>query len=53
VTLAIFAVVDLALWRIKHTVPAPVASMTVPRWIPPCAAAISLGLIAVEQMGYV
>lgn len=51
VTLAIFAVVDLALWRIKHTVREPVASMTVPRWLPPCAAAVSLGLIAVELVG--
>jgi basic amino acid/polyamine antiporter, APA family len=50
-TLAVFAVVDLALWRVKLVERQPVSSMTVPRWLPPCAAAISLGLIGVELMG--
>jgi amino acid transporter len=50
-TLAIFAIVDLALWRLKLVDRRPVPSMTVPRWLPPSAAAISLGLIGVELLG--
>lgn len=50
-TLAVFAVVDLALWRVKRSSREAAPGMTVPRWVPPCAAAISLGLIAVELVG--
>lgn len=50
-TLAVFAVVDLALWRVKLVARQPVSSMTVPRWLPPCAAAMSLALIGVELFG--
>jgi basic amino acid/polyamine antiporter, APA family len=50
-TLAVFAIVDLALWRVKLVDRHPVPSMTVPLWLPPCAAAISLGLIGVEMLG--
>jgi APA family basic amino acid/polyamine antiporter len=49
-TLAVFVLVDLALWRVQRTRSRPVASMSVPRGIPPFAAAISLALIAVELL---
>ena len=49
-TLAVFVLVDLALWRVQRTQSGPVASMSVPRWIPPLAAALSLALIAVELL---
>jgi APA family basic amino acid/polyamine antiporter len=49
--LAVFAVVDVALWRVKRTARAPVRGFTVPHWVPPFAAAISFGLIATELLG--
>lgn len=49
-TLAVFVLVDLALWRVQRTQSGPVASMLAPRWIPPLAAALSFGLIAVELL---
>jgi basic amino acid/polyamine antiporter, APA family len=49
--LAVFAAVDLALWRIKCTSRGPAPGTTVPRWVPPFAAAISLALIGVELLG--
>jgi basic amino acid/polyamine antiporter, APA family len=49
-TLAVFAVVDLALWRVKRGARQAVSSITVPRWVPPCAAAISIGLIVIELL---
>jgi amino acid transporter len=50
-TLAVFALVDLALWRLKLVDGRRSASMTMPRWLPPCAASISLGLIGVQLFG--
>ncbi|MBX6321292.1 MAG: amino acid permease [Rhodospirillaceae bacterium] len=47
-TLAIFAVVDVALWRIQKQRPAGAGVFTVPRWVPPAAAVFSVGLIAGE-----
>jgi amino acid transporter len=47
--LAVFAAVDLALWRIKRTSRGP-SGTTVPRWVPPFAAAISLALIGIELL---
>ncbi len=44
-TLGIFVVVDLALWRIQRRQPAGDDVFAVPRWVPPAAAALSLGLI--------
>lgn len=44
-TLGIFAVVDLALWRIQRRQPAGEGVFAVPRWTPPAAAALSGGLI--------
>jgi basic amino acid/polyamine antiporter, APA family len=49
--LAVFAVVDVALWRVKRTARGPVPGMTIPHWFPPCAASISVGLIALELFG--
>jgi amino acid transporter len=44
-TLGIFVVVDLALWRIKRRQPAGQGVFGAPRWVPPAAAALSVGLI--------
>ena len=44
-TLGIFAAVDLALWRIQWREPAGEDVFAVPRWVPPAAAALSVGLI--------
>jgi APA family basic amino acid/polyamine antiporter len=48
VALAVFALVDVALWRIQRNETAASRRMTVPRWIPPCAAALSLVLLLME-----
>jgi amino acid transporter len=54
-TLAIFAVVAAALWRIKRRAPVPTPSaegvFVVPSWVPPAAACLSLALIAVALVG--
>lgn len=50
-TLAMFVLVDLALWRVKRRQPRPAASLSIPAWVPPFAAALSLGLILVELIG--
>lgn len=47
-TLGIFAVVDLALWRIQRRQPAGEGVFAVPRWVPPAAAALAIGLIVAE-----
>jgi APA family basic amino acid/polyamine antiporter len=47
-TLGIFAVVDIALWRIQRRLPAGEGVFTVPRWVPPAAAALAVGLIVSE-----
>lgn len=47
-TLAIFAVVDLALWRIQRQQPAADGVFAVPRWIPPLAAILAAGLVLTE-----
>lgn len=47
-TLAIFSVVDLALWRVQATRSIDDPSFTVPRWLPLVAAAVSLILIFSE-----
>jgi basic amino acid/polyamine antiporter, APA family len=44
-TLGIFALVDLALWRAQKQQPATEGVFAVPRWVPPAGAALSLGLI--------
>jgi basic amino acid/polyamine antiporter, APA family len=47
-TLGIFAVVDLALWRIQRRQPAGEGVFAVPRWVPPAGAALAVGLILAE-----
>jgi len=46
-TLGIFALVNLALWRVKRS-GAPTQGLSTPLWLPPLAAFVSLGLIALE-----
>jgi amino acid transporter len=50
-TLAIFALVAAALWRIKRRMPPAADAFVVPAWVPPVAAIVSLGLIAVALAG--
>jgi basic amino acid/polyamine antiporter, APA family len=45
-TLGIFVVVDLALWRIQRRHPAGPDVFAVPRWVPPAAAALAVVLMA-------
>lgn len=47
-TLGIFVVVDLALWRIQRRQPAVEGVFVVPRWVPPIAAVSALALILAE-----
>ena len=47
-TLAIFSVVDLALWRVHATQGVDVPSFKVPRWLPLTAASVSLILVFAE-----
>ena len=48
VTLAVFALVDVALWRVKRQAPDNAGRFTVPQWLPLLAAALALGLIVAE-----
>ncbi|HWV51143.1 APC family permease [Pseudorhodoplanes sp.] len=47
-TLGIFAVVDIALWRIQRRQPAGDGMFTVPRWVPLAAAACAVALMFAE-----
>jgi amino acid transporter len=47
-TLGIFAMVDLSLWRIQRRQPAGEGVFAIPRWVPPTAAAFAVGLIVAE-----
>lgn len=49
-TLGIFAVVDLALWRIQRRQPAAEGIFAVPHWVPPLAAILAVGLILTELL---
>jgi len=44
-TLAIFALVNLALWRIKRRDPQPVGIFTVPGWVPIAGCLVSAGFL--------
>ncbi len=44
-TLGIFAAVNFALWRIQRRYPAGENVFSVPRWVPPTGALLSIGLI--------
>jgi APA family basic amino acid/polyamine antiporter len=48
VTLAVFVAVDLALWRVQRRGPPPAEMIQVPRWLPLCAAGLSLALMLAE-----
>jgi APA family basic amino acid/polyamine antiporter len=50
-TLAAFALVDVALWRVKRQEPEAAGVFTVPRWVPPLAALSAIGLILAELAG--
>lgn len=49
-TLGVFAVVDLALWRIQRLQPADKEVFAIPHWIPPLAAVLAIGLILAEMI---
>ncbi|MBU6499657.1 MAG: amino acid permease [Rhodospirillales bacterium] len=48
ITLGVFFVVDLALWRVQRREPAAAGAFTAPRWVPPLAAAFALALLLAE-----
>ncbi len=48
-TLLVFVLVDLSLWRI-HRGPAEPSAFAVPAWVPPAAAAISILMVAAEML---
>jgi amino acid transporter len=50
-TLAVFVLVDLALWRVQHRTPAAAGSFAVPRWVPVIAAFLALLLMLAELAG--
>jgi len=49
-TLAIFVLVDLALWRVQRASLAPPHTFTVPRWVPPVAATLAAMLLVAELL---
>ena len=50
VTLGVFVLVDLALWRAKRREPAPPDGFTVPGWVPPLAALLAVALLLAEAL---
>ena len=48
ITLAVFALVDLALWRVHRNATAAAQGVTVPRWIPALGVVLSLMLMLAE-----
>ena len=48
VTLTIFAVVNLALWRLKARQPAPVDGFVLPRWVPLVGFLASAGMLLID-----
>ena len=48
VTLVVFALCNLALWRLKRIGPPPPAAPNLPVWLPVAGAAVSLAVLAVE-----
>ena len=48
ITLAVFALVDIALWRVQRNATAIAQGVAVPRWIPPLGAALSVMLMLAE-----
>jgi amino acid transporter len=50
ITLAVFALVDLALWRLRLLGPPPTEGFHAQAWVPPVAAASSIALMASELL---
>ena len=50
-TLLIFMLADLALWRLHRAGPAPAGAFTLPRFVPPLAAAACAAMILFELAG--
>lgn len=48
ITLVIFALVDVALWRVQRHSSAGAGRFAMPHWLPPVAAILALGLVAAE-----
>ena len=51
-TLAIFVLVDLALWRVQRTGQRPTAGFAAPPWVPPVAAVLAAGLMLSELLDW-
>lgn len=49
-TLGIFVIVDLALWRVQRRSPAGEGRFVVPRWVPPVAAATAAALMLADLL---
>jgi amino acid transporter len=52
-TLAIFTLVNLALWRAKRTDPAPAGVIVFPVWVPIAGFSVSLAFLLFEASRYV
>ncbi|MHA1538119.1 MAG: APC family permease, partial [Alphaproteobacteria bacterium] len=48
--LAVFALVNLSLWRLHAKRPRPDLAIRAPRWVPPLAALCCLGLIGAQLL---
>lgn len=51
INLAVFAIVNLALWHLHRTRPVPATGFRTPSWTPPVAAALTMVLIGLEFFG--
>jgi basic amino acid/polyamine antiporter, APA family len=51
VTLGVFALVDLALWRVHRRDAAVAGSFAAPRWVPPLGALLAIVLMLAELLG--
>lgn len=52
-TLAVFALVDIALWRVKRDHPTAAEVFSVPGWLPLVAAGLSIALLLAEIAGLI
>ncbi len=50
VTLTVFSIVNLALWRLKGRVPAPPGAVVYPRWISLCGCAVCAVVLVLEVL---
>jgi amino acid transporter len=49
-TLVVFVLIDLALWRVQSREPATVETFMLPHWVPPLAALLAMGLMLAEVL---